>query len=84
VESPYEFLWHLREGLKPGGEVVVVDSDRPTKQHGIPPALLACEFAAVGLERVRQVPLVGGDAYFAAFRIAQPRPEPAAIRRCKL
>ncbi len=84
VESPYEFLWHLREGLKPGGEVVVVDSNRPTKQHGIPPALLACEFAAVGLERVRQVPLVGGDAYFASFRVARPRPQPSAIRRCKL
>jgi predicted methyltransferase len=84
VESPYEFLWHLREGLKPGGEVIVVDSDRPTKQHGIPPALLACEFAAVGLERVRQSKLTGGDAFFAAFRIASPRPQPGAIRPCRL
>ena len=45
VQSPYAFLWHLREGLKPDGEVVVVDADRPTKRHGIPPPLLTCEFA---------------------------------------
>src|SRR5689334_5312355 len=29
VESPYEFLWHLRDAVKPGGLVVVVDSNRP-------------------------------------------------------
>ena len=38
VQSPYAFLWHLREGLKPDGLVIVVDSDRPIKRHGIPPA----------------------------------------------
>ena len=27
VQSPYAFLWHLREGLKPDGQVVVVDSE---------------------------------------------------------
>ncbi len=26
VEEPYPFLWHLRDGLKPGGLVVVVDA----------------------------------------------------------
>ena len=52
VTSPYAFLWHLREGLKDGGEVIVVDADRPTRQHGIPPDLLKCEFAAVGLDQV--------------------------------
>src|SRR3954467_78410 len=45
VESPYAFLWHLRDGLKPDGEVVVVDANRPTKRHGIPPTQLKCEFA---------------------------------------
>ena len=48
VESPYAFLWHLRDGVKPDGLVIVVDSDRPVKQHGIPPAQLKCEFAALG------------------------------------
>ena len=83
VQSPYAFLWHLREGLKPGGLVVVVDLDRPTKRHGIPPSLLTCEFAAVGMRRVHMAMLTGGDAYLAMFGIAGPRPRPADIRACK-
>ena len=84
VEAPYAFLWHLREGLKPGGLVVVVDSNRPTKRHGISPALLSCEFAAVGLQRVEMNELVGGEAYLAKFRIAAPRPQPSDIKPCKI
>ncbi len=83
VQSPYAFLWHLREGLKPDGLVVVVDLDRPTKRHGISPKLLTCEFAAVGLRRVHFATLAGGDAYLAMFGIAAPRPRPADIRPCK-
>ena len=82
VTSPYAFLWHLREGLKPGGQVVVVDADRPTRRHGTPPARLTCEFAAVGLKLVRQEPIPGADAYFAAFTIDSPRPEPGKIVPC--
>ena len=82
VQSPYAFLWHLREGLKPDGLVVVVDSNRPTKRHGIPPALLTCEFAAVGLQRVEISELTGGEAYLAKFRIARPRPQPSEIKPC--
>ena len=37
VQSPYAFLWHMREGVKQGGLVVVVDANRPVKQHGMPP-----------------------------------------------
>src|SRR5436305_2656172 len=47
VESPYAFLWHLREGVKPDGQVIVVDSNRPIRRHGMPPAQLKCEFAAL-------------------------------------
>ena len=83
VEEPYEFLWNLREGLRTGGQVIVVDADRPTKRHGIPPALLKCEFAAVGLELASQKTLEGGESYFASFRIASPRPAPAEIKGCK-
>ncbi len=83
VTQPYAFLWHLREGLKPGGEVIVVDADRPPNRHGMPPALLACEFRALGLDLARIERLTGGEAYFAAFRIARPRPAPAAIKVCK-
>ncbi|HEU5285095.1 MAG TPA: SAM-dependent methyltransferase, partial [Sphingomicrobium sp.] len=83
VQSPYAFLWHLREGLKPDGLVVVVELDRPTKRHGISPALLTCEFAAVGMRRVHVTTLTGGDAYLAMFGIGAPRPRPADIRPCK-
>ena len=56
VASPYAFLWHMREGLKPGGMVVVVDADRPVKRHGMPPAQLKCEFAALNLKPVKFFP----------------------------
>ena len=83
VQSPYAFLWNLREGLKPDGQVVVVDADRPTRRHGIPPSLLTCEFAALGMQRVQMTMLAGGDAYLAKFQIASPRPKPADIKPCK-
>lgn len=82
VESPYAFLWNLRGGLKPSGELVVVDSDRPTKRHGIPPSLLTCEFQAVGLRREQLTMLTGGDAYLATFKIGGPRPRPSDIKPC--
>src|SRR6476620_6191406 len=53
VESPYAFLWHLRDGVKPDGLVIVVDSNRPVKQHGIAPAQLKCEFAALNMAPVK-------------------------------
>ena len=83
VTEPYEFLWHLREGLKPGGTVVVVDSDRPVKRHGMPPRLLQCEFRALGLVPVTTRRLTHAEAYFMSFRVAGPKPEPGAIKRCK-
>jgi predicted methyltransferase len=83
VQSPYAFLWHAREGLKPGGEMVLVDSDRPVKRHGIPPAQAKCEFAALGMEPMKSSVLSSGDVYFIAFRIARPRPEPDNIQPCK-
>jgi ubiquinone/menaquinone biosynthesis C-methylase UbiE len=83
VESPYAFMWNLREGLKPDGEVVVVDSDRPIRRHGTPPALLRCELGAVGLKPVKTEVLRGGEAYLMAFKIAGPRPAPGQIKPCK-
>ena len=83
VEAPYAFLWRLREGLKADGEVIVVDANRPVKQHGMPFELLLCEFAAVGLTPVRSSPLSGSDSYFAAFKATAQRPEPGNITPCK-
>jgi ubiquinone/menaquinone biosynthesis C-methylase UbiE len=84
VDRPYEFLWHLRQGLKPDGMIVVVDADRPVKRHGTPPTLLDCELASVGLERVRQKLLEGSDAYIALFRASRPLPPPAGIKPCAM
>ena len=83
VTEPYEFLWNLRAGLKPNGLVVLVDSDRPVKRHGMPPRQLLCEFAALGMAPVRTARLPHADAYFVSFRIVAPTPRPAAIRPCK-
>jgi len=83
VQSPYAFLWHMREGVKPGGLIVVVDANRPVKQHGMPPEQLKCEFAALGLQPVKFSMLTGGDVYLMSFRLAAPRPVPASIQPCK-
>ena len=82
VSAPYAFLWHLRAGLKPGGEIIVVDADRDVRQHGMPRPQLACEFAALGLQQVRIATLTSSTNYAAAFRIARPRPKPEAIKSC--
>jgi len=83
IESPYEFLWRLRPALKPGGQVIVVDGDRPTQNHGTPPDLLKCEFAAVGyqLVSIQQMPSAGG--YIAIFEAEGDAPEPQTIKACK-
>ena len=83
VQSPYAFLWHLRDGLKADGLVIVVDSARPVRRHGIPQKQLRCELAAVGLDPVKFQLLNGSDAYFAAFRAARPRPAPEQIKPCR-
>ena len=82
VTQPYEFLWNLRESLRPGGLVIVVDSNRPVKRHGMPPRQLMCEFAALGLRPTKTAHLAGSDAYFAAFKVASARPRPDQIKPC--
>ena len=82
VGEPYAFLWRLRPALREGGQVIVVDVDRPADQHGIAPAVLFCEFEKVGfrlVEFVRKPELAG---YYAQFVAAGPRPEPGEIVPC--
>jgi len=83
VESPYAFLWHLRQGLKPNGEIVVVDADRAPRRHGLPPKVLQCEFAALGLKLTQIRAIAGGEAYLAAFLAAGPLPQPSNIQPCR-
>ena len=82
VSEPYAFLWYLRPALKPGGQVVVVDVDRPTDQHGIPPRLLFCEFGALGFRLVQFVSKPELNGYFAAFEVSRSRPAPKDIKPC--
>lgn len=84
IEQPYEFLWRMRPSLKPDGEVIVVDANRPTLDHGTPPALLKCEFAAVGYALVALDPMPSAGGYMARFRAVGARPEPKAIAPCRL
>jgi SAM-dependent methyltransferase len=82
IERPSEFLWNLRDSLKRGGTIIVVDADRPTNQHGTPPRLLVCEFNALGLELTRFERLADTESYFAAFAASGPKPEPGNIPIC--
>lgn len=84
VGEPYAFLSRLRPSLRKGGRVVVVDVDRSTDRHGIPPDLLFCEFAAVGFRLTQFVRKPQMQGYYAQFEAAGPAPAPDAIRPCRL
>lgn len=83
VENPYALLWHLAGALKPGARVGVIDFDRAASSHGMAPALLECEFEAVGYRQIRSEPMAGGVGYLAIFEAPTDRPKPADIQPCK-
>jgi ubiquinone/menaquinone biosynthesis C-methylase UbiE len=83
IAEPYEFLWHLRPSLAKGGQVIVVDADRPTQDHGTPYQLLQCEFAAVGYQMVSFQRAAFAGGYFAAFEAKGKGPAPGSIVPCK-
>lgn len=82
VTEPYAFIWRMRPALKKGGQVIVVDVDRPTNRHGIPPKLLFCEFEAVGYKLVEFIEKPDIAGYFARFEALGPAPDPASIKGC--
>lgn len=83
IGEPYAFLWRLRPALRAGGQVVVVDGDRPIAQHGTPFRLLVCEFEAVGYKLVAFNDEKTAGGYLARFAPKGKRPEPKAIKVCK-
>jgi ubiquinone/menaquinone biosynthesis C-methylase UbiE len=83
VAAPYEFLWRLRPALRAGGRVVVIDSDKPTGAHGMPPQTLRCEMEALGFREEARHPMPQPKVYLAIYAPAGPRPAPAAIKPCK-
>ena len=84
VSEPYAFLWRMWPALAEGGQVIVVDSDRPTDQHGIPPLLLSCEFEAVGYRLIEFVEKPDIRGYFARFERGDTRKSPSEIAPCSL
>jgi SAM-dependent methyltransferase len=82
VENPFEFLYRLRPALAKGARVAIIDADRPTQDHGTPPALLRCELAAVGYRQVDFLPLTPAEGYLAVFVPPERLPAPASITPC--
>ena len=82
IEEPYAFLWRMRPALAKGGQVIVVDRDRATDRHGIPPKLLFCEFEAVGYRLTGFTEQLKLGGYIARFEMSGPRPDQSAIRTC--
>jgi ubiquinone/menaquinone biosynthesis C-methylase UbiE len=80
IEQPYLLLDRLRRSLKTGGRIVVVDLDRPSEEHGMPKALLACEVKAVGYELISISDIKQG--YVAVFRPGV-RPRPETVKACR-
>ena len=82
VTEPYAFLYRLWPALAEAGKIIVVETDRPTHANGVPPALLFCEFEAVGyrLREFTEKPDIKG--YFARFGRGPERTEPEAIEGC--
>lgn len=83
IENPYALLWNLAGAMKPGGKVGVIDLDRPTQGHGAPPALVKCEFEAVGYRQVSEATMEGGVGYLAIFDAPTRLPKPADIKPCR-
>jgi ubiquinone/menaquinone biosynthesis C-methylase UbiE len=82
VSEPYALIWRMRPALRKGGQVIVVEADKPANQRGIDPRLLFCEFSHVGyrlVEFVRKPELAG---YYAQFEATGERPEPQDIEPC--
>jgi SAM-dependent methyltransferase len=82
IGEPYAFLWRLHPALRAGGQVIVVDGDRPIADHGTPFRLLVCEFEAVGYKLVSYDDKQHAGGYLARFVPEGKRPEPDAITVC--
>lgn len=86
IEQPYALLWNLATSMKANGTVVILDLDRPTYEHGTPPALLRCELEAVGYTEL-SFTRTAAEEYVAVFAapdtLSRPSPESivAAQRR---
>lgn len=88
ISQPFGLLYNLYASLRPGARVVILDTTRPTDQHGTPPALLRCELAAMGYTQTREEEMGPGEyvAVFAppATRAALTAPDQVSTRLATL
>lgn len=82
VTEPYAFLWRMWPALAEGGQIIVVETNRPIGQHGIPHTLLFCEFEAVGYQLVEYIERPDIKGYYARFQRGPERTEPERISTC--
>ncbi len=66
IEQPFGLLYNMWPSLRPGAKVGILDTTRPTNQHGTPPALLKCELAAMGYRQTAFHTTAPGE-YLAVF-----------------
>jgi SAM-dependent methyltransferase len=83
IAQPYGLLFNLASAMRPNSVIGIVDLDRPTEQHGTPPALLRCELAAVGYRQTGFHTLKGGVGYLAIFAPPTEMTNPATIVPCR-
>jgi len=81
IENPSELFYRLEPAFAPG--VAIIDVDKPTGEHGTPPALLRCELPAVGYRDLERRALAPADGYLATFAPPAERPRVEAIRPCR-
>jgi ubiquinone/menaquinone biosynthesis C-methylase UbiE len=82
VSEPYAFLWRLWPALATGGQIIVVESERPVGEHGLPHGLLFCEFEAVGYVLAEYIERPDIQGYYARFERGKARTAPEAIKVC--
>ena len=82
VTEPYAFLWRMWPALAAGGEIIVIEAERPIGQRGIPHGLLFCEFEAVGYHLLEFTEKPDIEGYFARFERGEKRSKPGAIEVC--
>ena len=83
VTEPYAFLWRMWPALSEGGEIIIVEAERPIGQRGIPHALLFCEFEAVGYHLLEFTEKPDIEGYFARFERGTSRADPSQIEVCQ-
>jgi len=82
VEQPYGLLYNLLPALREKARVAVIDLDQPTEQHGIPHALLLCEFHALGFRQTHWGWLRDKIEYLALFEPPTQVPALDQIKAC--